>query len=881
MAKTSSAKKPSRRDKALEALGIPSRAHGGSVTVNGLDVELEEETPIQPTNGLTVNPDTGSVHIEHEDGSITIDPHGDSLRQSGEDISSKEHYANLADLIDYSERSRIVEECLTAIEAYKRSRSQWEQARAKSVELLGMKLEDPKANVSTSALGMSTSVVRDPVLLEAVENFCATSFAELCPAAGPVKCQNNDKQTAGTNDLAQALEDDMNYYLTPGGVAKEYYPDTRHMLWWTGLASGTFKKVYKCPRRNRPVSEYVDGTKLIVPPNATDLHNAGFLAHESTMRQAIMSLMQHKKVYRKVALSEPMQAKPNVVEQKVANVEGITVQSERIEDQEYTIYECYVELNIRGLEHKDENGETGLMLPYRLTIEENSREMLQLSRNWEEDDVNHNAQIPFVLFPFSTGMSRIYGSGLGQMGGNLAAALTALMRITIDSGMMNVYPGLLKAKGAGRQLVNELMVPPGGCAEIDTGGLPIQQTVMSMPFAPPSPVMIEFSKQMRELAQRVLGSANIPVGEGTADVPVGTMLAQVEQATKVIGAVHKALHCAQDEELQLLRKLLREDPAALWRGDKRNRVWALGINEEERKQKFIEALDNCLIRPRSDPNIPSNLHRLLIATWLLQVSAAPQVPGTLLNQQETLKRAAQMMGVGDFDALLNPPAPPQQGPDPKTIAALITAQARMLDSQTKQQALQVTDKNKTKELALKGETEAMKLAHSASAPTGKPDDPNQKALLYLKDKQLKQKDREIASKDYNAHQDREAKLSVEAMKIANTVGVHPESDGVVDEQLSQMSSLIKPAGPGMGSGGAVEGDEGDEGAADPQTVALYQRALEDIARALVEQNEELAQLMAEREAQSAEQEPVEEGQKMKPSREPLPFSYFEAPERMQ
>lgn len=861
MAKSSSTKSP-RKAKGLKALGIEPL---------GLDVELEqEELPENPLpEGMTVSTETGSVHIEHSDGSITIDPHGDSLRQATH-ISSDEHYANLADEIDYSERSRIVTECLEAIDAYKQSRRQWEQMRAKSVELLGMKLEDPKADVSTSALGMSTSIVRDPVLLQAVENFCATAFAELCPAAGPVKAQNNDNQTAGTNDLAQALEDDMNYYLTPGGVAKEYYPDTRHMLWWTGLASGTFKKVYKCPRRNRPVSEYVDGTNLIVPPNATDLHNAGFIAHESTMRPAMMKLMQHKGVYRDVVLGDPMQTQVNAVEQKVANVEGITKQSQRIEDQEYTIYECYVELDIKGMEHEDEDGPTGLMLPYRVTIEENSREVLQLTRNWEEDDENYNAQIPFVLFPFSTGMSRIYGSGLGQMGGNLAAALTALMRITIDAGMMSVYPGLLKAKGAGRQLVNEIRVPPGGCAEIDTGGLPIQQTVMGMPYTPPSPVVIEFAKQMRELAQQVLGSANIPVGEGTADIPVGTILAQVEQATKVIGAVHKALHNAQDEELQLLRKLLREDPAALWRGDKRNRVWALGTDPKEREEKFIQALDNCLIRPRSDPNIPSQLHRLLIATWLLQVSGAPAVPGTLLNQTETLKRAAQMMGVGDFEALLNPPQPMQAPPpDPKSIAAILTAQARVQDSQTKREQLRLTNQNNEANRAQKGELEAMKLAHSASAPSGKPDDPNQRALLALKNKQINQKDREIDYKHQNAAADREVKLSVEAMKIAQAVAVHPESDGLVDEQLAEMSSLIKPTGPGMGSGGKVEGDE-ESDKDQAKTIELYQRALEDLARALIEAVEE------KEKAQGVDNQgddiQVAQG---RPSREPLPFSYFE------
>jgi len=842
MAKTS-AQKSRGKTKIAALMGekLEPKADGGQI------IDLEEEVAPDPLaeQGISISPETGSVHIKHADESITIDPDGDSLNDN-DPQEPTEHYDNLADRLDAFERSRIVERLIEAIDNAKQERRQWEQMRAKCLDLLGMKLEDPKANVTTSALGMSTSVVRDPILLEAVEQFCATSFGELCPAGGPVKAENDDEGNKENDELAQALEDDLNYFLTPGGVATEYYPDTRHMLWWTGLTSGTFKKVYRCPKRRRPVSEYVNGVDLIVSSSATDLHNAGLIAHQSTMRPELMKWMQYEGVYRDVTLGEPLVPQTNAVDQKVANIEGIQAQSQRAEDQDYTIYECYCELDLKGFEHEDDGKLTGLPLPYRVTFEEGSREMLAIVRNWEEEDPHHNAKIPFVPFSFSTGLNRIYGAGLGQMGGNLAQALTALMRITIDAGMMSVYPGLLKAKGTGRQLVNEIRVPPGGCAEIDTGGLPIQQTVMGMPYTPPNPVIIQFAEQMREVARRVLGSANIPVGEGTADVPVGTIIAQVEQATKIIGAVHKALHASQDEELQLLRNLFLEDPAALWRGDKRGRRWALGQDEEQRKAKFIKALNNCLIRPKSDPNIPSQTHRMLIASWLMQVAQAPLNPLSPINQVEAIKRAAKMIGIDDIETMLNPPVSPQAPPpDPKAIAAMITANARLMDSQTKKEQLQLTNQQKDKDRALKGDVEAMKLAGQASgAETG--GDPHQAALLALKNKQLNQDKEKTLFDNENKRADREVKLSVEAMKIAQVVGVHPEADGVVDNQLNQMSGLITPAKDGMAEGGAVAGED------NAQTIELYQQALHDIAEALVQ---------------------IYEQQNAKPSREPMPFTY--------
>lgn len=742
--------------------------------------------------------DTGTVEITGDDGFVTIDPTGQSLLADNDDEEDTDFNANLADRVDSLQRGVIAEELLNAIESHKQDRNQWVSVRAKLVELLGLKIEEPKSDVSTSALGMSTSVVRDPVLAQAVETFRANAYAEMCPASGPVKVVNFGPETEEAEALARNLENDLNYYLTQ--TATEYYPDTRYMLWWTGLASGTFKKVYTCPRRRRPVSEYVAGTDLIVPTNATDLANAGQIAHQVTMRPALLKRMQYLDVYRKTALQAPMAPQVNAVQAKVATTEGMAPQSQRLEDQNYTLYEVYCELDLPGFEHTDEDGNvTGLPLPYRVTIEETSREILEIRRNWDEDDPDQIANIPFVLFPYSTGLSRIYGSGLGQLLGNMAMALTALTRITIDSGMMSTFPGLLKAKGTGRQLQNEIRVPPGGAAEIDTGGLPIQQAVMGMPYKDMSPQVIAFIAQLREVAARLGSSAELPVGEGKADVPVGTMLAMIEQATKVEGAVHKALHAAQAEEFRKLVDLFRDDPEALWRGNKRP---ALGSDPQQRLERFKQALDNCDIVPMSDPNVPSETHRLLKALAFKQaVAANPQI-----NQTEVDRYVAETMKVDDFDRFVLPPPPPgaPPPPDPIAVAAL---QINKQNADTNQLRVMLDAQNKDKDRQSKESIEALKMAHNHVANNSL--DPGQEQDNALKQAQLVQKGIDTAIKAHNAREDRAAKQTDTAMDIAKHIATHPESQDEVNRELMGLAPFLSPASGSsqpsvMASGGKVE-----------------------------------------------------------------------------
>lgn len=687
----------------------------------------DPEPPDEPEIAEIMDPAVeNAVEIPYDDGSVVID-FGGGVADPG--IDTADHAANLARAIHDGELGRIAEDLLDGIQADENSRSEWMAMRAKGIDLLGVKLEDPKASTGSAPLeGMS--VVRDPVLLEAVLRFQANAQGEMLPAAGPVKTVNYGG-TAESNALADALERDLNYYLT--SVASEYYPDSRRMYFWTGFSGMAFKKVYPCPLRRRPVSESVDAADLIVSDTVTDLRNAARITHRITMRPSVMRRMQILGVYRDVELMAPT---PDVtpVEEKIANVQGVRPVSERPQDQDYTVYECYCELDLPGFEHKDETGEpTGLALPYRVVIEKDSRKVLEIRRNWKEGDEDQTAKIPFVSFGYAPGLG-FYNLGLLHILGNLTVALTAMTREAIDAGMFANFPGFLFAKQTGRQMQNEFRIPPGGGMPIDTGGLPIGQTVMPMPYKGVDPSHVAMIESLRGVAHRLGGTADTPVGEGKQDAPVGTTMALIEQATKVEGAVHKALHAAQAEEFRLLVELFREDPEALWRGNKRP---AMG-KDPQRVQRFLAALEDADIVPAADPNVPSHMHRVMRATAIKQLAASnPQ----LYNQVAVDSRVLSMLQVDNPEELFMPPQPAQAPPvDP----------IKMAEIQQKQEQ------------------------------------------IAQKDKELQIKAAQMAMEADSRQKDREAKQNVEVLKLAASLAANPESDPVVDEQLVQMEPMLSP-----------------------------------------------------------------------------------------
>lgn len=601
-------------------------------------------------DAVRVDEKTGAIEIPLPDGSVMIDLGGkDDDAENGDDFS-----ANLAEVLGDAELNLMAEDLLRGIQSDDESRSSWLQTRAAGIDILGLKLEQPRGDVGASSApleGMAT--VRHPLLLEAVLRFQATARGELLASTGPVKVRNDGDETAPSGDLAEKLENDMNHYLT--SVATEYYPDTDRMLFYVGFGGCGFKKVYNCPIRRRPVSESVDAKDIIISNAATDLKNAGRVTHQITMRPSVLKRMQLAGAYRDVELTQPT-PEPTEVDEKIAAVQGVRAKPERPEDQSYTINECYCELNIDGYEHKQDGKITGLPLPYRVVIEKDSRKVLEIRRNWNEDDEACLAKQALVKYPFVPGLG-FYDIGLLHILGNSANALTAAWRLMLDAGMYACFPGFLYAKGGSRQLSNEFRIAPGSGMALETGGNPIQQMVMPLPYRDITPGLAQLTQNIDQTSQRVGGTAETMVGEGVQETPVGTTLALIEQATKIQDAVHKRLHAAQAEEFQMLKECFREDPESFWRHNKNASNWD--------KDQFIQALNNCNLVPAADPNTPSHMHRIMKAVAVKQMQ---QANPELYNAKEVDTRILKMIGWNDPESLFAAPQMPAAAPPDPMIA---------------------------------------------------------------------------------------------------------------------------------------------------------------------------------------------------------------------
>lgn len=627
------------------------------------------DVDIPDTTNILVDADTGWVTTLGDDGSAVVDTDPES---GGKTAEASDHDANLADVVDEVKLGQLANMLLEDIEADNQSRQKWIEQRQKGLTLLALEIEQPRGDAGNSAApleGMSS--VRHPLLLEAVVRGASTASGELLPTDGPVKVRN-DGQGSETNDqLAQALETDFNHYLTT--TASEYYPDTDRMLLHVYFGGTEFKKVYNCPLRRRPVSDWVSANDIIAPSTAQNVKTAGRLTHQIMMRKSTMKRMQIIGAYRDVPLSQP-QEDPNPVERKEASISGQAPQPDKPEQNRFTIYECYCELlpDEVGVDEKD--APEKLPLPYKVSIDKDSRKVLEIRRNWAEDDKNYEATQWFVKFPFVPGFG-FYDIGLVNMLGSATEALTAAWRIALDSGMFANFPGFVFSKSAARQVTNEFRIPPGGGMPIDTDGQPLNQAIQPLPYKDVTSGMLQLIEHVEEVGQRLGGTADVQVGEGRQDAPVGTTIAMIEQATKVLDEVHKRLHRAQAEEFQILKARFKEDPEAFWRNNK-------SPSAQWDEQIFLAALNDCNIVPMADPNASSHIHRLMKVMALVQLAQATQGRGW--NMQEVQKRALITIGFSDWQALVAPDNQSAQ-PDPKMLALQAQQQSDQLKAQMQAQ----------------------------------------------------------------------------------------------------------------------------------------------------------------------------------------------------
>lgn len=668
--------------------------------------------------------ENGIARIENEDGSVTFDENPDL---NTADIDEENFYRNLAGEIDENDLGLFASELLTGIELDIQSRKDWMATRATGIRLLGLKIEEPRGDLGASSApleGMST--IRHPLLLEATIRFQATARGELLPASGPVKVRNdlpmpppepppqpgappapppppgmghNNPPPEGQamDDLGDALEKDMNHYLTV--TATEYVPDTDRMLFYVGFGGDGFKKVYNCPLRRRPVSESVDAEDIIVSNAATDIRNCGRVTHRIKMRPSILKRMQIIGAYRDVKIGEPNPSiEISAPEREKADVGGYKPQPQQPKDAEYEVYECYCELDIEKFAPKQFKGK-GLPLPYVVTIEKESRQILAVTRNWDEDDEQCLVKQFFVQYPFIRGLG-FYGLGLIHILGNVTMALTAIWRIMIDNGMFANFPGFLFAKGAGRQNTNQIRVPPGGGFPVDVPpGMKIGDAFMPLPYKETGAAFTGLAAHIEEVGQRLGQTAELNIGEGKQDVPVGTTMALIEQATKIMDSVHKRLHASQAEELGLLKERFREDPEAFWRHNKRShrpaRQWTV--------DQFKQALDQRELVPVADPNNPTSLHRIAKATIIdMLVTKYPLD----MDKRASLKRIMRIADI-DSDGLMTQQTA-QPPPDPRMVAIQAKAEAEKLKASIEQARVYIQAQTAQADLADKAQDREFK-----------------------------------------------------------------------------------------------------------------------------------------------------------------------------
>ena len=636
------------------------------------DIDIDLSGDASPVDTKT------ATKIETADGGVVV--YIGRPRAKKEDLSFD---SNLADSMDQSVLGGLADELIERINEDDQSRKEWLETRARGIELMGLKIEAMRSNGSDGSAPLEgQSQVRATLLAEAVVRFGANAFAELCPTDGPAKVSED---TSGAypdlDDLADALEKDLNHYLTV--VDKPWTPDTDAALLRIGLDGCVFKKVYHDPILRRPISRAVYGEDLIVNNSANSIYDAGRITHRIFMRPSLIRRMQLVGAWTDVPLGDPGWPEKTAPELQTEEISGISKRDAwQREDREHEFYESYCELDLAGFEHETDGEADGLQVPYKVTIHKESRQIVEIRRNWNEEDEMCLPKTFFVQYPFIRGFG-FYAIGLSHLLGNLTNGITAAWREFVDSGMFANFPGLLVAKGAGRQNNNIFRIPPGGAAEIETGGLPIQQVAMGLPYKSPDAVFVGFIQTLNSEGQRLGGTAEVMVGEGRQDAPVGTTLALIEQAIKPLMATHKRLCAAQSDELQLLVERFREDPEAFVRASQQSKPAHKANPRQPSRTEwdqslFLQAINENQIVTKADPNTASHLQRMLRNAALYQM--AKDDPASF-NVKRIRQVCIRGIGFADPDQYLNPnPQPPA---DPKAQAAQMEAQADLLDAQAK------------------------------------------------------------------------------------------------------------------------------------------------------------------------------------------------------
>jgi hypothetical protein len=560
--------------------------------------------------------DPESVTINTGDVEITLEPENDY----GGDFDS-----NLAEILDEGELATISSDLMELVDADISSRKDWAETFVKGLEVLGMNYEE-RTQPWNGACGVFSTI-----LTEAAIKFQAESIMETFPAQGPVKTEIIGAIDKMKEDAAQRVRDDMNFKLTE--EMPEYRPEHERMLYSLGLSGSAFKKVYYDPAMGRQVALYIPAEDVIVPYGASNLNNAERVTHVMRKTKNEIKKLQVSGFYRDIDLGDPVNIMTDI-EKKKAEQQGYKAS----DDNRYQILEIHTDLDIEGFEDVDKDGEpTGIALPYVVTIDRGTGDVLAIYRNWLEDDDHKAKRQHFVDYCYIPGFG-FYGMGLIHVIGGYARAGTSLIRQLVDAGTLSNLPGGLKSRGM-RIKGDDTPIAPGEFRDVDVPSGAIKDNVMALPYKEPSATLLTLLNQITEEGRRLGSISDMKISDMSSQAPVGTTLAILERTLKTMGAVQARVHYSMKQEFKLLKGIIRDYAPSEYE------YMPHGGNPKAKQSDY----DIVEVIPVSDPNSSTMAQRIMQYQAVIQLaSQAPQI----YNLPNLHRQMIEVLGIQNAEKLV-------------------------------------------------------------------------------------------------------------------------------------------------------------------------------------------------------------------------------------
>jgi len=585
--------------------------------------------------GLETLMEEPAIEIEIEDPeSVTINMGGLEIELIPEDDDFSK---NLAEDLNESELAILAGDLISDFEDDIASRKDWIQTYVDGLELLGLKIEE-RSEPWEGACG-----IYHPLMAEALVKFQAETVMSLFPAAGPVKTKIIGKETQEKKEAALRVQEDMNYQLTE--QMPEYRPETERLIWGLGLSGNAFRKVYEDPSLNRQVALFVPAEDVVVPYGATDLASAERVTHVMRKNENELRKLQVSGFYLDIDLGDPENTLDEV-EKKIAEKLGFRATT----DNRYKLLEMHVDLDLPGFEHEEDGEQTGIALPYVVTIEKGTSKVLSIRRNWKPEDKNFIKRQHFVHYGYIPGFG-FYCFGLIHLIGAFAKSGTSIIRQLVDAGTLSNLPGGFKTRGL-RIKGDDTPIAPGEFRDVDVASGTMKDNIMPLPYKEPSQVLMALLGQIVEDGRRFANTADLQTSDMSSQAPVGTTLAILERTLKVMSAVQARIHFSLKQELKLLKNIIAENAPS---------DYDYEPEEGSRKAKKSD-YKNIDVIPVSDPNASTMAQKIVQYQAVLQLAqTSPQFYNMPLLHRQML----EVLGIKEAHKLV-PMSDDQKPQDPVT-----------------------------------------------------------------------------------------------------------------------------------------------------------------------------------------------------------------------